>query len=203
MFVAACIFKRHLTHALFLFFIAIVACSPQQKTTQRQFTKQAECIVVTSDSTEVVFDVELATTEYQRTTGLMYRYTMEQNQGMFFIFDRPTPQSFWMKNTYISLDIIFIDENYKIVYIHENAFPLSEIPIICEIPSKYVLELLGGTAKQMNIKVGDVVKITTQGSYPPSLMGDTRGWRHNKKNLDKKGLLKIVALDSSIERLGI
>ena len=145
---------------LFLLILIITACSNNNSSNEITFKKEAVVQIINSDGEELNFDVELADEPHKQAQGLMFRYKLEPNQGMFFIFKNNEQQSFWMKNTYLSLDIIFIDENFTIVQIHENAFPLSEEPILSDYPAKYVLEVLGGTAKQQSINVGYKVNYT-------------------------------------------
>lgn len=90
--------------------------------------------------------------------GLMYREKLGLNEGMLFVGERERPQSFWMKNTLISLDIIFISKARRIVSIGQNAKPLSEDLIPSDGPAQYVLEILGGQAKALKFKAGDAVE---------------------------------------------
>jgi len=142
-----------------LVFLGIFGCARRSERIEFFFTKDAELRIITAENDTLFFDIEIADTPHKRNQGLMFRYSMEPNQGMLFVFDYPDIQSFWMRNTYISLDIIFIDEHFRIVYIHENAFPLCEEPIFYNQPTKYVLELLGGVAERKGIGVGDEVGI--------------------------------------------
>ena len=135
--------------------ILTLSCANKNQRTEIPFQKQGTVAIINFFSEEIVFDVELAEDVWSKAQGLMFRYRLEPHQGMFFIFDFEDYQSFWMKNTYLSLDMIFIDESFQIIDIHENAFPLSEEMIISEHPAKYVLEVLGGTVKRSNIRIGD------------------------------------------------
>jgi len=104
------------------------------------------------------FLVELATTPEQRARGLMYRQSLDEDKGMLFIFDEEEVVPFWMKNTYIYLDIIWIDTSRKVVFISRNTPPCTEEPYRSINPrkkAKYVLELLGGTADKIRLDVGD------------------------------------------------
>ncbi|SON55488.1 hypothetical protein HDIA_1947 [Hartmannibacter diazotrophicus] len=105
------------------------------------------------------FKVELALTPDQRSRGLMFRKEMAPDHGMFFDMGRTAPAYFWMKNTYLSLDIIFIDEHGSVATIAENAKPLSEEMIPSGSPIRYVLELVAGGARRFGIQVGDKVDI--------------------------------------------
>ena len=107
-------------------------------------------------------DVELATTPEEMTIGLMNRTSLPENMGMLFIFDEGGIHKFWMKNTLIPLDMIWMDENGKIIYIEKNAQP-------CYVPacpafgpgssSKYGLEVNGGYTERHKINVGDKARI--------------------------------------------
>ncbi len=102
----------------------------------------------------VSFDVEIAQTPEERSKGLMFREFMPENHGMLFAFDDDVPRSFWMKNTLIPLDIIFLDGNMTVVDV-KNAVPCVEDP--CSTYSahgKYVLEINAGLAEKYGIKSG-------------------------------------------------
>jgi uncharacterized membrane protein (UPF0127 family) len=103
------------------------------------------------------FTVELAVTPEQLAQGLMFRRSMPADAGMLFEYERPQPASFWMKNTLIPLDMLFIAADGRIVNIHERAVPLSLDPIDSQGPVRAILELNGGTASRLGIKPGDVV----------------------------------------------
>ena len=104
------------------------------------------------------FYVELAETQEQRSKGLMHREVLDQDKGLLFIFDEEKEHSFWMKNTLIPLDIIWINEDKEIVDIKKDVQPC--VQERCEIfkPSnkaKYVLEINAGQSEKTNIKIGD------------------------------------------------
>jgi len=103
------------------------------------------------------FSVEMATTEEEKTTGLMYRKELPDGQGMLFDFTPPQQVSMWMKNTYISLDMIFIRSDGRILRIAENTEPLSTRIIPSGGLAKGVLEVIAGTAKKYGIAPGDRV----------------------------------------------
>jgi len=100
------------------------------------------------------FDLEIATTPEQIQTGLMHRDTLAPNQAMLFLFDNNEVRSFWMKNTYIPLDIIFISADSLVVSVNENTVPFSEQPISSKAPAKFVLEIRAGLAKRFGIEPG-------------------------------------------------
>jgi uncharacterized protein len=104
-----------------------------------------------------VFSVEMATTEEEKTTGLMYRKELPDGKGMLFDFTPEQQVSMWMKNTYISLDMIFIRADGRILRIAENTEPQSTRIIPSVGLAKGVLEVIAGTAKKYGIEPGDRV----------------------------------------------
>ena len=105
-----------------------------------------------------VFQVEIANNDATREHGLMDRRYMAPDHGMLFEFDREEPVSFWMKNTYIPLDMIFIAPSGVVTHIAANAEPLSERVVPSGGPSIAVLELDGGMAASIGLRVGDKVR---------------------------------------------
>jgi uncharacterized membrane protein (UPF0127 family) len=113
---------------------------------------------IASKSGVHVFGVEMAVTPEQQAKGLMFRRELPEKQGMLFDFHREQPTAFWMKNTYIPLDMIFIRADGRILRIAENTKPLSEDMVPSGGPVRAVLEVIGGTAKKLGIAPGDRVK---------------------------------------------
>ena len=107
------------------------------------------------------FKVEVADNPIKRAQGLMFRKELNENSGMLFVFPNSGKYSFWMKNTFIPLDIIWIDENLEVVYIYENAQPCSDEcdSIIPDKEAKYVLEINARLAEKYGIEIGDVIKL--------------------------------------------
>lgn len=103
------------------------------------------------------FRVEQALTPAAQEQGLMFRKSMPASHGMIFPMSPPRPQTFWMKNTYIGLDIIFIGADNRILQVSANAVPLSEKIVGCDGAVAAVLELNAGVAKKLGIKAGDKV----------------------------------------------
>jgi uncharacterized membrane protein (UPF0127 family) len=106
------------------------------------------------------FSVEVVATDAEREKGLMYRRELPEGRGMLFDFQTEQPVAFWMKNTYIPLDMIFIRKDGRILRIAENTEPLSERLVPSGGPVLAVLEVIGGTAKKLGLAAGDRV------SYP-------------------------------------
>ncbi len=103
------------------------------------------------------FQVELAATEASRRKGLMHRRQLAVDAGMLFIFPRSGLQSFWMKNTLIPLDMLFLAGDGRIMHLHHNAQPHSLAPISSNVDVTAVLEINGGLSRRLEIKVGDQV----------------------------------------------
>ncbi|MET1415374.1 DUF192 domain-containing protein [Roseibium sp. HPY-6] len=112
---------------------------------------------VQSGETAHRFQVEIAATDRQRSRGLMFREEMAADHGMLFIFESEGDRYFWMKNTPLPLDIIYIAANGAIVSIAADTTPFSEKTIPSGAPAQYVLELNAGTAAKLGIDVGDKV----------------------------------------------
>ena len=147
-----------------LIFGVFIAC--KEETSKRQsieteeieFTKGGELSFYADEEVIKTIAIELAITPYEQQTGLMYRKSMEEDQGMLFIYEdeRPRPY-FYMKNTYIGLDLIYISSEEKIVDINKNAKPLDETTLTSEAPAKYVLEVNSGMADKWKLDIGDKV----------------------------------------------
>ncbi len=104
------------------------------------------------------FTIELADDPAERARGLMHREIMARSAGMLFVFERPQPVAFWMKNTLIPLDMIFTDKTGRIQHIHENAIPHDLTPIPGGDGVYAVLEINGGLSKIYGFKVGDALQ---------------------------------------------
>jgi uncharacterized protein len=123
------------------------------------FVKEGE-VTFMDEKGELIqkIDVEIAADDAERARGLMYRPYMPDSVGMLFIFDNAEPQAFWMKNTHIPLDIIYVDQNRKIVSIQKNARPYSEESLPSFADAQYVVEVNAGYTDRYGIKVGDQVR---------------------------------------------
>ena len=103
--------------------------------------------------------VEIADTPEKRNFGLMYRQELPEFHGMLFLFPREEPLSFWMKNTPLPLDIIFMNSTLTIVGIAQQTTPFSEKQIPSGSPAQFVLEVNGGFCQQHDVAVGDRVEL--------------------------------------------
>lgn len=136
--------------------LAVLAGAAFAQGNDIQFKKSS--LVIETGGREIKFDVELALNDAERSRGLMFREKLGPYDGMLFDFHREAPVSFWMKNTLIPLDMIFIAADGTIRSIHANAVPHSTETIPSQFPVRGVLEINGGSAKLLGIKPGDKVK---------------------------------------------
>ena len=116
-----------------------------------------QTLEIVSTSGVHAFTVELADNDGAREKGLMFRKELPEGRGMLFDFHAEAPVSFWMENTYIPLDMIFIRGDGSILRIAENTTPLSTKIVPSGGPVRAVLEVIGGTARKMGIAPGDKV----------------------------------------------
>lgn len=114
-------------------------------------------VTVTSSTGEHVFAAELAASDMEQARGLMFRTAMGADEGMIFPYDPPEPLSFWMRNTVLPLDIIFIGPDRRILNIAEGV-PYNEVSVHSTGPASAVLELNGGRAEELGIVPGDLVE---------------------------------------------
>lgn len=124
------------------------------------FQKEGELTFFDQDSRQPIktIDIEIADDQASITQGLMYRREMADSLGMLFIFDQMEARSFWMKNTYISLDIIYVDQFNQIVSIARNTEPKSTRSIPSGKPAQYVIEVVAGFSDTYGVKAGDFVE---------------------------------------------
>ncbi|MEM7643680.1 MAG: DUF192 domain-containing protein [Pseudomonadota bacterium] len=117
----------------------------------------------------VRFRTELALTPEQQQRGLMFREEMARLSSMLFVFPRARERTFWMRNTLIPLDIIFLDDTGTITHIHDNAVPLDETVIPSDGPARAVLEINAGLAADLGLAEGDELR-------SPAMPQDGAAW---------------------------
>jgi len=149
--------------------LALTACSPSASSASGAAQPSAAAAVhplsglrvvpltITAKGKRHEFRVEVAATGIEQGKGLMFRTAMGADEGMIFPMDPPRPASFWMRNTVIPLDLIFVGPDGKILNIAANAIPYDESPLTSHGAVKGVLELNGGRAAQLGILPGDSV----------------------------------------------
>ncbi|MFT5618288.1 MAG: uncharacterized membrane protein (UPF0127 family) [Arenicella sp.] len=127
--------------------------------TEPKFRKDGELkFIKPSDSSfQQKIEIEIADEDWERAQGLMYRTKMGENQGMLFIFEEEEIQSFWMRNTNISLDIMYVNSNKEIVSIQKYATPFSDESLPSEGDAQYVVEVNAGFSDRYELKAGDKI----------------------------------------------
>ena len=115
-------------------------------------------LIHTASGSEVSVTVEIAATPALRQRGLMFRRELEPMHGMLFVFQEDEDRPFWMKNTPLSLDIVFIDASRRVVGVQANTVPYSERQLRAGRPSRYVLEVAAGFCASKGMQVGDSVE---------------------------------------------
>lgn len=132
----------------------------KQTSSEPQFKKEGELSFYKKNNSEEVtrINIEIADNTYDRAQGLMYRNKMKENNGMLFIMRKQELQSFWMRNTYISLDIIFLNTEMEIVHIEKYTQISSDEPIPSQKKAKYILEVNAGFCNKYNIQTSDIIK---------------------------------------------
>jgi uncharacterized membrane protein (UPF0127 family) len=154
---------RFLKLAFVLLGLALVQCREEAKqvlpTDEIRFSREGSLSIFDGETDSLLqeIDIEIAETPYERETGLMYRKSMQEDQGMLFIFENEQPRSFYMKNTLISLDILFINQDLEVVSIARNTEPLNDSGIPSGYPARYVLEVNAGLSDQWGIQEGDLI----------------------------------------------
>jgi len=142
-----------------------INCKEEAKTSKSitkeiTFTKEGEIKLIQAKTDSVIktLDLEIAKTEYETQTGLMYRHSMKDSQAMLFIFEKEQPRSFYMKNTEFSLDIIYINKKKEIVSIQKNAKPYDQTSLPSGTPILYVLEVKAGLSDVWRLQIGDKIE---------------------------------------------
>ena len=137
--------------------------SPPPPTSGPQFTKHGTLSFISQENQQAIksIDIEVKKDDYERAEGMMWRRSMEDTQGMLFIMDAAEPQTFWMRNTYIPLDIMFVSQDKKILNIRKNAPPQTLDPQASKGNALYVVEVNGGFADKYGVKAGDTIDFKT------------------------------------------
>ena len=138
-------FKSYISILILLLFLLITVLNAQETTN----------IIIKNNYKDIYFNVEIARKKIDRDKGLMFRENLNIDKGMLFIFPNESKVSMWMKNTLISLDIIFISKNHKIVDIINNAKAMSKEILTSKVKAKYALEINAGLVKKLNINIGN------------------------------------------------
>ncbi|MBI2654054.1 DUF192 domain-containing protein [Candidatus Woesearchaeota archaeon] len=147
---------------IFLIFFILIFLTNCTKNFEIKETGNYKQIFINNGEKTIKINAEIADDNEERMNGLMFRKNLDENEGMLFVFDNEEVQIFWMKNTLIPLDMIFINENLEIVGI-KHAVPCEKEPCgiyQSEKPAKYVLEVNGNFTIKNKIKIGDRINIS-------------------------------------------
>jgi len=125
-----------------------------------------DAVRVAGDFGTVTFEVEVADDNAERARGLMFVEEMGTFEGMLFVYDAPQRASFWMRNTLIPLDMLFVSPDGTVAKVHANAVPLDESSIFGGDDIRYVLEINGGIAARLGIEAGDMLQHPAIGPNP-------------------------------------
>ena len=123
-----------------------------------QTLKRVDLVLLTDHQTTVI-DAEIVDTPRTRAKGLMFREDLTQGQGMVFVFQKEAPRSFWMKNTPLSLDILFFDSEGHFINGHYHTVPFSKDSIRSDRPAQYAVEILAGEAKRLGLSEKTILKL--------------------------------------------
>ncbi|AGC75545.1 hypothetical protein LX97_00239 [Nonlabens dokdonensis] len=151
---------RNLITGLFVATIIASSCKPnfeeEMKSKDFSFQNEATGYFITKEKdTLKKLQLELADTDYKVQLGMTYKEELTEDQGLLFVFDRSDPRQFYMKNTNVPLDIIFVDENYIIDSFVSNAQPNDTTISKSKKPVQYVLDLKAGMATKLGLQEGD------------------------------------------------
>jgi len=126
------------------------------------FKKEGELTLYKAQSDSIItkLDIEIADTDYDVQTGLMYRNSMQDDRGMLFVFPTMQQRYFYMRNTKFPIDLIYIDNNKYIVSFQENAKPFDESSLPSQVPAQYVLEVNAGLSEKWLLEIGDRIEYT-------------------------------------------
>jgi uncharacterized protein len=158
---------RALACALALMLLPLAACSPgatSQETTAATGAADTEAqkddfhAVLHTATGDYPFTIEIADTPQEQQRGLMYRQDLAPDAGMLFDYGQEQRVAFWMQNTYIPLDMIFIAADGTVKHVHANARPLDPTSIPSRFPVRFVLEIPGGRAAEIGLKAGDTLE---------------------------------------------
>ena len=143
----------------------LLSCANDSKETTIEtdeivFKKEGELDLLKDGEIIKSLDIEIAESPYEWETGLMYRESLQEDQGMLFVYSAEAQRSFYMKNTLIPLDIIFFNKDSVAVSFQENAIPGDETPLPSGVPAQFILEVNAGKVQEWNLEEGDKMKFT-------------------------------------------
>jgi len=150
--------KKLFLHLFLLAFFVLLLAPTLARAAENPPKFADDTLIIQTQTHAKEYNIELAISETEQQYGLMYRKELAKNSGMLFIATPPRAIKMWMKNTLIPLDMLFVDNSGKIIYIAHHAMPNSlDIINAGEVKSKAVLEIAGGEAEKQNIQIGDKI----------------------------------------------
>ena len=149
----------HIRSTILLLFCFLLSCSENKEetsSTRNRTLTFTETVTFLNAADEPItsIDVAIADSEQETQLGLMFVNELEEDKGMLFVFNQSSPRSFWMANTPLPLDIIFVNSDFEIVRIHRNTPPFSRESFSSEAPAQYVVEVIGGFTVRHDIQEG-------------------------------------------------
>lgn len=157
-FVASCRSLRAATRSLVVLG-CIVGCVVSACAQSSKLPVVEGRFLTASGSESPTFRLEVCSNDGERALGLMYRRSLPQDAGMIFVFPEERQNSFWMKNTYVPLDMVFVAQDMKVVGILHDVPPLNQLPRTVGKPSMYVLEFPAGTMRRLGVEEGAALKL--------------------------------------------
>ena len=143
---------------MFFLFAVVLTAGCFHCSNRRAHQDRPSVVIHPQSGKAVRIHVEIARREWERQRGLMYRKRLDAGRGMLFVYPAEGRHTFWMKNTYVPLDMIFIGSNRRVVEIVENTKPLSTESLGGTAPSQFVLEVVAGFCRRHGVRVGDKVE---------------------------------------------
>ena len=162
---------------------------PDEKTIP--FRKDGELTFLRGDAEDLTIDIEVADTDSARQRGLMQRSSLPEMSGMLFVFRREEIQSFWMANTPLALDLIFVDADSQIVDIDKYTTPFSSESIVSDEPAQYVIEVPAGFADTYGITAGEGVRWRLQSKGLAARTRSSSLGIHEVKSLSIQAIAEI------------
>jgi uncharacterized membrane protein (UPF0127 family) len=147
---------------------AVLVCAASFSAVQASAACRQDAVLLRGDWGSARFSVEIADDPAEQAQGLMHRAQMPSSAGMLFVYAKPQRTSFWMRNTLIPLDMLFLDERGVVAHIHHNAIPLDETPIPGGDNVLAVLEINGGLARRMGITEGSEMRHPAFAKFTPN-----------------------------------
>jgi uncharacterized membrane protein (UPF0127 family) len=187
-----------------LTFIGVLALQTQGFATVSSFSQQHLYMTLQRGTPkQETLKLHLALTAVERAQGYMHVKDLPSQEGMLFVFDKADKQCFWMKDTLVPLDLVFLDENNRVVKMHPNMTPLSEIRYCSDQPVRKAIEMKAGRLQELGLKVGMALWMDTQPPAPVTIPDPLPAVAHPPKatpGTPAKALKKTVARMKAVSK---